>query len=159
MNRKIGKKVFSAKMLLVALLMACIAVFSCHKNSDPEVIIPLQGSKWKLSGIYDMPYDTLIMVLEPKNCDTCYTLSFETDHFATVQCINVRITLDLLNLSSGCWHGEARVDEMYEGERYNVNPFENGIKRANAYSTPSDSVLKIYYCDSSKYLLFKRIQP
>jgi hypothetical protein len=57
-------------------------------TSDPELPIEqlsrfpaLEGTRWKLAGIAEASTGKL-RELEPKDCETCYTLTFDTDSTA-----------------------------------------------------------------------------
>ena len=65
---------------LSAILLSLIGgVVSCTKPF-PEPFPPA-GTKWKLEGINYQDGQGVIM-LEPKDCDTCYTFVFDTDSTA-----------------------------------------------------------------------------
>ena len=49
--------------------------------NDGEESTLLKGTKWKLVGIVDSETNTM-EVLEPKDCEKCYTLMFDSDKYA-----------------------------------------------------------------------------
>jgi len=51
-------------------------VFSCQNKT--EISDALEGSKWKLVGLYDSKTKELT-IIEPADCEECYTLNFVTD--------------------------------------------------------------------------------
>ena len=92
--------------LLFLVLILSLFCYSCEdKNGGdgnqpsldpvpdkPEVLVPspvlLANTKWKLSGIFN-EMTGILTELEPKNCDECYTLTFDTDStFTTHSSVN-----------------------------------------------------------------------
>jgi hypothetical protein len=55
----------------------CIKSENIHKTDNND-IEKLQGTKWKLIGIFDTQTGDL-QELEPKDCEGCYTILFDTD--------------------------------------------------------------------------------
>ena len=55
---------------------------------------PLAGTTWKLAGIFDTQTGTL-RVLEPTNCEKCYTLTFDTDSTAIGKSTGNEVWVDL----------------------------------------------------------------
>jgi hypothetical protein len=56
-------------------------------ENENDTNVSLQGTKWKLAGIFDAKTDTLIKELELKDCGVCYTFIFDdTDsiYFRTI---------------------------------------------------------------------------
>ena len=121
--------------------------------------IPLKGTKWKLAGIVDKETGTL-KVLEPKECEECFTLTFDTDYTATVRSINKEtINLDLLNLDPDCILDKMLRCELYDGDGqsyFDGDPFRRAILTTASYSVTGDELNlfnKAFYL-----LLFKRIK-
>jgi hypothetical protein len=94
---------------------------------DP-VITNLKGTKWKLVSVFDRLKSEL-KKLEPKHCEECYTLNFETDYCASYQSITCVRELDLLHLL------ENIPDE-----------YNNSALWCEYYSKDS-----VAYCDSYKF--------
>ena len=47
-----------------------------------DTVYPLEGTQWKLAGIFNTQTG-ILKVLEPIDCERCYTLTFDTDSTAT----------------------------------------------------------------------------
>ena len=121
--------------------------------------IPLKGTKWKLAGIVDKETGTL-KVLEPKECEECFTLTFDTDYTATVRSINKEtINLDLLNLNPDRLLAKNGWWEIYDGDGqsyFDGDPFRRAILTTASYSVTGDELNlfnKAFYL-----LLFKQIK-
>ena len=70
-----------------------MAIAGCNSKDD-ELLSFLKGSKWKLTGIVDTQTDEL-RVLEPTDCEECYTLTFITNSTATACNVNRTIHVDI----------------------------------------------------------------
>ena len=126
-------------------------------NNDGEV--SLKGTKWKLAGIVDTRTGDL-KVLEPKDCEECYTLMFDTDFTAIILSVNMILKIDLQHLSEHDIPQEF-IDKMLFCEKY----YEDGEDYCDSYlyrwgiafassftATPLE--LKLFSTPDS-YLLFK----
>jgi len=174
----------TAKLLCVILLISLLAT-SCKKTplsdelqDDPsKTEITLPGTSWKLVGIVD-PRTENLKVLEPNDCEECYTLTFLTDSTLSGQGVNIllyRSDDDDINypnyinypdytanyiLSTIRFHFYIpAIDEPYDGNRY-----WSVLFRSKKFEL-SDTELKLYhewfdcpddcygygsiYCDSS----------
>ena len=87
-------------ILCMCVIGLCLSIVSCDKPiipTDPIVngndtvgneedpndsIYPLNGTSWKLEGIFDTQTE-ILKVLEPIDCEKCYMLTFNTDSTAT----------------------------------------------------------------------------
>ena len=105
-RNRVMRKTTAAILLCFALIGLVLAI-GCEKpkpqptdNNGNGIIFPedkdtnisLQGTKWKLAGIVDSQVDTLIK-LEPKDCEECYTLVFDTEYTAKVRFIKAILKL------------------------------------------------------------------
>ena len=165
MKTKIFK--FAALLLIVA-----GSFYNCQSNDEnnneaPDVTRPegqdgdgttlsLMGSKWKLVGIVD-PEDAL-QVLEPKDCEECYTLTFDTDYTAIVYSINMTRKIDLLKLGT-YWIEAILFCEKWnkDGKDYcDSDVFRVALFSSYSYTVTSEE-LKMFYTNYGirKYLLFK----
>ncbi|MDR2968271.1 MAG: hypothetical protein LBV32_01550 [Tannerellaceae bacterium] len=119
----------------------------------------LEATRWKLAGIVDETTGTL-KVLDPKDCEECYTLTFVTDSTATVRSIDHNtFTFDLQNLNPDIGTNFSLWWEVYDkdGKRYiDGDEFRRSIITTKSYAVTHNE-LTLY----SKYsnLLFKLQQP
>ena len=115
----------------------------------------LQGTEWKLIGIVDVEVDNLTE-LEPKDCEKCYTLTFDTDStfltFSSVNELGGGYIADYENYSFQIiYFGGTKIGEIGDGELY-VKPFENMTLQSFSLT---ENELRLYYNNKKKYLLFK----
>jgi hypothetical protein len=113
-----------------------------------QTIYALAGTKWKLVGYVSLQ-DQKLIEAEPKDCEECYTLTFETD--TTGKAISVSNLLSF-NLLSNSWRGTL-IGDQHIG---NAKLFYNAIEIINLYSVENDT-LKLYYNNRCNYLLFKSL--
>ncbi|MDR1682485.1 MAG: hypothetical protein LBS25_03730 [Candidatus Symbiothrix sp.] len=115
----------------------------------PEEKPKLTGTKWKLAALVDVQTRESIEP-EPKECDACYTLEFDSDTTAVGRSVgnvqyyivapsNIKMVL---------------TTEMWDGENNNVNLFYEAFLTLDAYEYSKDE-LKIYYEEKKKYLFYK----
>jgi hypothetical protein len=130
-----------------------------QSDSDQEiekegVDIKLNGTKWKLAGIVDLETNTLTE-LEPKDCEECYTLTFDTDTTLSALSISRKVYIDLNQYPRNI-EAMLHIQSHNDGEK-----FCDAILAVEAYSTTSKE-LKLFYNDlydeGKKYLLFKIIE-
>ena len=126
----------------------------------------LGGTKWKLAGIIDVETEALT-VLEPKECDNCYTIIFDN---AVSDCNEDNLSSFSTYSSSNSLGACYEID--YEESSINIFHF-GGTKRGEIgdgnlwwYIIPivqsfalENNQLRLYYNDNTNYLLFKQIQP
>jgi hypothetical protein len=133
---------------------------NCLKNAPAPTPYQFAGSKWKFVKLVDVETGESIE-LEPKECEECYTIVFDTDSTANVHRVSRDMKLDLSNL-----HPEALIEDILIIETYqskdvsnDADKFFRSIKLTGSYTATTDE-LKLYYCYSNKlsYLLFKRIR-
>ena len=80
------------RLSLLSLTLCILLGWSCKKNVETETyepLPPLKGTKWKLEYIFHYESNTFL-VLEPRDCEECYTLTFDTDTTAIAQSANSR---------------------------------------------------------------------
>ena len=58
--------------------MIVLFCLSCQKKDEADETSNLSGTNWKLAGIVDTKTGVLTKI-EPKDCEKCYTLTFDTD--------------------------------------------------------------------------------
>jgi len=173
----------STKILCVVLAAVLFTTVGCDKppisNSEDiegtDTNFTLQGTKWKLVGVFDVETDTLIKELDPKHCEECYTLTFDTDSTTTVFRVNKTSELNLSNLFPYVPYinddGDTvfiSIDVTIDCERYkdgkdycDSDNFRRGIFFTKSYAfTANELILFTDYCIHSKnvYLLFKPLK-
>jgi len=132
-----------------------VICFACKSNNENEMLSSLKGTQWKLAGIVDSQTDKLT-VLEPADCEECYTLTFDTDSTLSTRSTSNDLTGKYIsNNSKYSFHiitfGGTKVGEIGDGNLY-VIPFWN--KSIESFSLQKDELL-LYYNDKKNYLLFK----
>jgi len=122
--------------------------FSCQtKSDDPK---SLKGTKWKLAGIVDTETGDL-KVIEPKNCERCYTFTFDTDSTASgnsitnILLVSLRPVLHfkIATYALDCHDSDCAL-------------FYEAIESIVCYKL-DEKGLKFYFDDQKKYLLFKTL--
>jgi hypothetical protein len=139
------------RKILFILLPVCIlaaGVIGCEKEEGKEENNPLAGTKWKLAG-YIVGEEKMLKVFEPQDCEECYTLTFETNTFATGLSIIAKVCIDLSDFSK-CKE-QTTIGELYDGDLY-----RDALATTNSYSVTSEE-LKLFY-GKNKYLVFKRLK-
>ena len=134
---------------------------SCKNTNDDDQTTPLtkgadltlEGTKWKLAGIVDKKTDYL-KVLEPKDCEECYTLAFDTDSAFSSFSASNELTGDYkvdyeTNRIQITNFGGTKMGEIGDG-----NLWWNIIPSVESFSLKKDE-LKLYYDNENYYLLFK----
>ena len=154
-------------VFIFMLCLSCDSNISNDENNEADIelnedAISLTGTKWKLSGIVNVETGE-IKVLEPKDCEECFTLLFDTDHITTIRSIDLNVLkLDLQNLDSEILLDDMLKYELYEkdGKYYqDGDRFRRAIYTVESY-TASLNELKLYFTRTEKhYLLFKPVKP
>ncbi|MDR1258182.1 MAG: hypothetical protein LBK65_02725 [Tannerellaceae bacterium] len=122
-------------------------------NTNP--ILPgrfpaLKVTVWKLSGIVNVPADTL-RELDPKDCAECYTLTFDTDSTASGRAVVNRINVNLAND-----HNLIGTTKVYESVE-DANLFYDMALSVKSYEYEAGE-LKFFDEDKQNYLLYKIIE-
>jgi len=158
--------------ITVFLLFFAGLLLSCKEKKEPKTDLEptgLKGTKWKLEGIVDVKTGD-IKVLEPLDCEECYTIFFETDYNATATLISGTMLIDLNHLYPSTDIPEGFLCEMYEkdGIEYcDTDDFKIAIYLTKSFYSTCDElrlnrhqVVNNRYVDEIKsYLLFnKKIQ-
>jgi hypothetical protein len=142
--------------LLIVLLMTLFMAARCEKPEDNDnnqsQSTSLQGTQWKLEGIVNVQTDEM-QVLEPVDCEQCYTLVFNTDTTAAGKSTT---NILLLNLNTPPYLGVAtEVGEMGDGFI-----FTNVLYFITNYEHDNDNAkLKFFYQreETDYYLIFKML--
>jgi len=124
-------------------------------NAKPEDIEQnendtLQGTKWKLMGIVDTQTD-ILKELEPKDCDECYSFTFDTDSTAIGWITSNDLFVWLRPVVSIATFSKALGSDFYIEDAI---LFRNVIKTITSYELNKNE-LKFFYNDNKNYLLFK----
>jgi hypothetical protein len=119
----------------------------------PELPAPehLTGTKWKLAGYFDVQ-SRILTEAEPKNCEDCYTLVFESDSVAWGYSIINVMGLHL-------WPKLAMGIATMVGDRHNGNAqlLYDAMRIVESYAIENGE-MKIYYNNKRNYLLYKLVQ-
>jgi hypothetical protein len=139
--------------LLVLLAFTFMAV-GCEKPKDvptgTTTTTNLAGTSWKLAGIVDILTGEMT-ILEPKDCEQCYTLTFLTDSTAQGFSVSCKITLDLSLL------GSYMIEDI--GEFFDGDIFRSALYSQNTKSyIVTETELKFINNKGNYYLLFKYIE-
>jgi len=105
-------------------------------DDNDEELTSFAGTRWKLVGIDYHPNQSPFKGdFEPKDCEDCYTLWFDTEHTVTAIGVGMRIKLDLNNLNPAARLREKSID----GKHYRINV---------CVSYEKDG---LYYCDHAVF--------
>ena len=166
--------------LCAFMLSLCLVVVGCEKPDTPPLNsgggedtikenLTLQGTKWKLVGLFDANTDSLIKELEPKDCEECYTLGF-----GILYTWNLYDSMSFYIHSSTNGHtgtyeidyktSKIRIIEYlgtFLGEKGDGRLFSNILRelRNEQLFSSRENELKWYYNDGKSYLLFKPCEP
>jgi len=156
------------KITAIALwVILVVGMTSCNKRLDVCWSV-LRGTQWKLEYIGDTSKGPIEMIiLDPQDCDTCFTLSFDSEKEWHISGVSI------LNTFSIQWSREqpdmqilmTDMDEPFDG-----NLFSSLIKSVTGINTDaginfagSILVLFVYKDPGSEYathtLIFRRITP
>ena len=127
-----------------------------------DTIYLLEGTKWKLMGIVN-DQTSVLEELKPKDCEECYTLTFDTDSTAIVHSISKEIKMDLFNLpviKNPMWP-DIPFLEYKDGISYmDAYVFWRAVTLAYYYVFISNELRLYHYdaCGRVSYLRFKKIE-
>ncbi|MDR1370835.1 MAG: hypothetical protein LBJ72_12035, partial [Dysgonamonadaceae bacterium] len=141
------KKIIS-KIVNCLLVGMFVLSFGCSSDLNEDQDISLAGTKWKLSGIFDIQNNSL-KVLNPTDCEECYTINFNTNSTATGKSST---NLFWINLS----RKEKLIGIATEiGEIGDGYLFCNAIGSVTSYSC-NENELKFFYKENGKeyFLLY-----
>ena len=146
---------FIASLCLVASIL--FAVIGCDKSKMSQKDT-LQGSKWKLVGIGSLDKIAL-QELEPKDCEKCYTLTFDTDNtFQTFSSTNELQGFYKANYGSQTIQitdfGGTKRGEIGDGYLY----WNHDIWHTVQTFSLQENELRLYYNANRNYLLFKTLE-
>ncbi|MDR1918421.1 MAG: hypothetical protein LBQ65_02100 [Tannerellaceae bacterium] len=110
----------------------------------------LAGTKWKLGGFLDVKTGKLTVV-EPRDCEECYKLTFDTDSTASGRSITMNVKINLLKLNPDKFIEDIYIDE---GHRHG-HDFRIAMLIAASFTVTPDE-LKLFYHDKQYCLLFRR---
>jgi hypothetical protein len=130
-----------------AILLVLAGAIACGKDKEKEMV-SLKDTKWKLSGIVNIQTGKL-KVLEPRDCEECYTLTFDAEDVACGYSSTNEVLLDISRIPpvfGGTKRGEVGNGRLYWDTWPSVTSY-----------TLKDGKLKFFYTKDNKesYLLFK----
>jgi len=127
----------------VFLLILVVGFYSCEKPSKTG----LKDTKWKLEGIMNVQTGDL-KKLEPKDCEECYTFTFNTNTTARGYTVLNEMFISDLNPFS-IWGTKI-------GEEGDAGICYDALVSVKSY-TFYKCELKLFYDNNSKYLLYKQV--
>ena len=138
------------KKIYFILLAICLTAIACVKD-EPKKEQTLKGTEWKLVGIVDI-HTGEMRVLEPEDCNICYTLMFDTE--------NSFFSYSSSNEMSGDYSADYTTNTILitnfggtkRGERGDGSLWWSIIPAVKSFSWQNDE-LKLYATEY--YLLFK----
>ena len=147
---------FTVITTLCLVLVTFFAVSGCDKSESETNT--LQGTKWKLAGIVNAQTGNL-KVLEPKNCDKCYILTFDTDNsFQTFSSTNDLQGIYMADYKTKTMQisdfGGTKIGEIGDGNLY----WNHDIWHTVQTFSLQGKELRLYYNENKNYLLFKSLK-
>ncbi|MDR0581707.1 MAG: hypothetical protein LBG31_01970 [Prevotellaceae bacterium] len=140
----------------IAILLVLAACFSCGKDdkncscgegNENNESVSLEGTQWKLAGIMDVETCNL-KELEPKDCERCYTLVFNTDSTAWGRSSANRVDVDLTVVPP---FGTPIISSEISDDGYK---FYSATEFVTEYAVTNNE-LKFFYNGKKNYLLYK----
>ena len=116
------------------------------KDTPPQ---NLKGTNWKLVGALDTQ-ENIFKELEPKDCEECYTLTFETNNIASGYSVSLIVYVDLSDFN------KYEIEDISEPSDGDI--FRQIIVGITSYSVTSGE-LKIFSDIHKTCLIFKPIEP
>jgi len=155
---KLIKNPFSAQKGTVIALCIVLFSWSCKSKMENEVgqLSSFEGTKWKLAGIVDEQTGD-IKALEPKNCEKCYTIEFETDStFSTYSASNGFAVKYEINFETN----DIRIVELFGTEKGEIGDgdlYLEALWDLENFSQKNNE-LRLYYNGNKNYLSFKSLK-
>ena len=131
------------KFIPVIMILCC---WSCQTQNEPAST-NLKGTKWKLTGIVDAQTGDL-KVLEPIDCERCYTFLFDTDTTAWGYTVGNDVYIRGLN---PLIIGGSKMLECGDPELCYA-----ALRSAKSYMF-SENEFKLFFNNNNNYLLYKSI--
>jgi len=162
-TQSVVQKSIAGMLFVLMLSLLCLTTSGCERltpqtgDNDIEKTdsnFTLQGTAWKLVGIVDTQTN-MLTELEPKNCEKCYTFTFDTDTTAngkSIFCGTYILGLDPIIIAVD------KAREKFDGYRYCEL-----LLSVKSY-TVDNNALKLYFEDSrnmyplNSFLLYKPIK-
>ena len=153
------KMIFKKTLWFTVIMTLCLfAIVGCVDKSESPPNDNLQGSKWKLAGIGSLDKIAL-QVLEPKNCEKCYTLTFDTDStfqtFSSTNALHGIYSADYgtqkIKITD---FGGTKIGEIGDGNLYWNHDIWHTVQ---TFSLQKDE-LRLYYNENKNYLLFRLLK-
>ena len=150
------KNLLSTTKQSVILLILASAFYACKTLLPPEPS-PLIGTKWKLDNI--RIYREII-VLEPNDCDTCFTFTFDTD--TTAVGMSILNTINISKSGGRIAITTTEYDEPYDGNLFReIMRKSTGITRGSWHPDAATyrTIILNTYDFPQKLLIFKQVYP
>lgn len=142
------------KTALLVMIATLLFGVGCEKKTpaDNKII----GS-WKCIGFGNAETNNF-KDIEPKNCDKCYTITFNTDgtligHTSTNNMNGGYVAETSAKTIKITRFGGTKINELLDG-----NEYVKAINQINSYLITSEGNLQFFYENQSKYLLFELIK-
>ena len=148
---------FTVIATLCLVVVTLFAVIGCDKSETPQKET-LRGSKWKLVGIGSLD-NIALQELEPKDCEKCYTLTFDTNNtFQTFSSTNNLQGIYKANYSTKEMQitdfGGTKMGEIGDGNLY----WNHDVWHTVQTFSLQKKELRLYYNGNRNYLLFKALK-
>ena len=146
------KKILKLTVFTVVLLMLAGGLTTCKSNEKPLKLTCLEDTEWKLTAFVDTQTGTLTEP-EPKSCNECYTLKFETNTLCGVTssnrfCGDYKIDYEVHSIRISNIAGDEKGEQGYGSQYY------RDLLAVQSFSYNKNE-LKLFYNDKKNYLLFK----
>jgi heat shock protein HslJ len=140
------------------LIDTVVPPYVCNIRPPVRTITPLNGTKWKLVGIQSWDKSSYY-VLQPFDCERCYTLEFDTDSTFTGRAT--------VNSFFGVYDADyasnnMKFEVLMMSEAYDSTPsallFEKMVWKISVGSFYlQENELRLYHADSKEYLIFQSV--
>ena len=158
--KKITIKTFT---LLASVCAALLLTTGCDKNESsttpPDDLPPitqkkdLTGTSWKLNGVVDAEAGKLTE-LEPKDCEECYTLTFDDENtvysFTSANSLTGKYEVDFKTYTFSI----TTLGSPKLGERGDGNSYRYVLPTVQSFSL-QEGELRLYYNEKKEYLSYK----
>ena len=160
-----GTVVTLSIMVMAVFTVGCASTTDLNNENDDH-LTSLEGTKWKLAGIVNAKTGVL-KILEPKNCENCYTLAFDNMvPYCEEDILSSFSTYSSTNKLGGCYTVDYAQHSIHIFNFGGTKIGENGdgnlwwdIFPIIEYFSLQKNQLRLYYNGKNNYLLFKQIQP
>jgi hypothetical protein len=138
-------------LFLITSMLLATFIMSCNRSEKDTPENKIVGT-WKLEGIVNEKTGEM-QVLEPKDCEECYTLKFETNTTGTGRSTTNQMWI---NLNKAIFMGNmTEINESTDDGHFFISILHSLI----SYEF-NENTLKFYYQyeNNTYYLLYKKLQ-